>query len=255
VTTGLATVDAFLSSELMEPSDGDAHYTERLVRLPGLSIHYLPLPEGGGAYRRAEFGLDPAATVFVCCQFLPKYRPADDAALARIARAVPGCQFLFVGDPAAPATGQVRRRLGAAFAALGLAPDRHLVFAPPVPPDRFPALLRLGDVYLDTPGWSGGNTSLEAATAGLPMVTLAGRFMRGRHTTGILRALGLDELITKSVDDYVAVATRLALDVPWRREMAARTLAARDRLFRDPAPVRALEDFLVSAVTTCAPRR
>ena len=42
VTSGLPTIDHYLSSEAMEPPNGDAHYTEHLVRLPGLGIHYTP---------------------------------------------------------------------------------------------------------------------------------------------------------------------------------------------------------------------
>ena len=53
---------------------------------------------------------------------------------------------------------------------------------------ELPALLRVGDVYLDSPRWSGGNTTLEAMAVGLPIVTLPGPLMRGRHTAGILRA-------------------------------------------------------------------
>ena len=41
-TTGMPTIDYFLSSELMEPPDGDSHYTERLVRLPHLGMCYMP---------------------------------------------------------------------------------------------------------------------------------------------------------------------------------------------------------------------
>lgn len=255
VTSGLPTLDYFLSSEFMEPPDGDAHYTERLIRLPGLSIHYLPLPEGDPApMDRAAAGLGESGPVFVCCQFLPKYRPADDGALVDIARRVPDGRFLFVGDPAAAMTGRLRARLGAAFAAAGLDPAR-LVFAPPVPPDRFPALLRLGDVYLDSLAWSGGNTALEAAAAGLPMVAVAGRFMRGRHTAGILRALGLEEeLVAADSAGYVETAVRLATDARWRAEMAARTLAAAPGLYRDAEPVRALERFLIGAVTSALPR-
>ena len=33
-TSGLPTIDYFLSSDLMEPLDAARHYTERLVRLP-----------------------------------------------------------------------------------------------------------------------------------------------------------------------------------------------------------------------------
>ncbi len=39
VTSGLATIDHFLSSELMEPADAQAHYRENLVRLPNLSVY------------------------------------------------------------------------------------------------------------------------------------------------------------------------------------------------------------------------
>src|SRR5712691_10277764 len=39
-TTGLPTVDYFLSSALMELAEGTQHYTEKMVPLPGLSIWY-----------------------------------------------------------------------------------------------------------------------------------------------------------------------------------------------------------------------
>ena len=42
-TSGFPTLDYYLSSDLMEPPDADEHYTERLVRLPNLSINYEPL--------------------------------------------------------------------------------------------------------------------------------------------------------------------------------------------------------------------
>ena len=41
-TTGMPTMDYFLSADLMEPPGADAHYTEQLVRLPGLGLHYTP---------------------------------------------------------------------------------------------------------------------------------------------------------------------------------------------------------------------
>src|SRR5262249_58393548 len=42
-TSGYPTLDYFLSSELMEPPDGQQHYTERLVRLPNMSTYYEPV--------------------------------------------------------------------------------------------------------------------------------------------------------------------------------------------------------------------
>ncbi|WP_165644388.1 glycosyltransferase, partial [Oharaeibacter diazotrophicus] len=247
VTSGLPTIDWFLSSELMEPDDGARHYTERLVRLPGLSICYAPLPSEGGRLTRAGLGLRDDAVVYVCCQSLFKYLPRDDALVVAIARRLPAAQFLFIGDPAAPTTAVFRERLHGAFAAAGLDPRRHVVITPPVPPDLFPSLLHCGDVYLDSVGWSGGNTTLEAVACGLPPVTLPTGLMRGRHTTGILCAMDMPELIAADRDDYVAKAVALAdpaLDAAVRARLADR----RARLWNDERPVRALEDWLDRAV-------
>ncbi len=248
VTTGLPGIDLFLSSALMEPEAADRHYTETLVRLPNLSIHYEPPPAGDGTLARGTLGLDDDAIVYLCCQSLFKYHPDDDALLVAIARQVPAARFLFIGDPAVDMNARrLRDRLAAAFAAAGLLADRHVVMTPPVPAAVFPALLRAGDVYLDSPRWSGGNTTLEAMAIGLPIITLPGPLMRGRHTAAILRAAGATAWIARSRDDYVALATRLAS--PAERDRARRDIiAGRSRVFGDLAPVRALEDVLAQAV-------
>ncbi|WP_313951167.1 tetratricopeptide repeat protein, partial [Accumulibacter sp.] len=44
ITTGLASIDLFLSGELLESPDADAHYRERLVRLPGTGCCTSSLP-------------------------------------------------------------------------------------------------------------------------------------------------------------------------------------------------------------------
>lgn len=247
VTSGFATVDAFLSAALMEPEDGDRHYVERLVRLPGLSICYAPLPAEGGRLTRADLGLRSDAVVYVCCQSLFKYRPGDDDLLVALAAAVPAAQFLFIGDPGAPATAVFRDRLAAAFAGAGLDFARQVAIVRPVAPDLFPSLLHCGDVYLDSVGWSGGNTTLEAIACGLPPVTLPTGLMRGRHTAGILAAMGLTDFVAPTRDAYVARAAALA-DPALRARTRARIAAARPRLWNDERPVRALEDWLEQAV-------
>lgn len=251
VTSGLDTVDYFLSSELMEPPEGDRHYSEQLIRLPNLSIHYQPLPQGQGVEQgrlsRASLGLRADALVFICCQSLFKYRPQEDELLVRLAQRLPQAQFLFLGQGGLARTETFRNRLSAAFQQAGLSADRHLVISEPVPADLFPSMLGLGDIYLDSLMWSGGNTSLEAATVGLPIITLEGGLMRGRHTTAILRHLGLGDWIAKDMDQLVALAETLA-DPTTRAQVAARMAERRQWLFHDDTPVRALEAFLRRAV-------
>ncbi len=242
-TSGLPTMDYYLSSEAMEPPDGDAHYTERLVRLPGLGIHYTPPLDAGGTLDRAALGLRADAVAYLCCQSLSKYLPRDDPVWPRIAALVPAAQFLFLSAPDGNCDAGFRARLQRTFAAAGLDWQRHCVLIPPVPHAEFPALLRAADVFLDSIGWSGCNSTLEAVACGLPVVTTPTALMRGRHSAAILICMGLAHRVAPDVDGYVDRAARLA-DAGERARFVAELRAGRSRVFGDPAPVRALEDFL-----------
>jgi protein O-GlcNAc transferase len=79
-------------------------------------------------------------------------------------------------------------------------------------------------------------------------VTLAGPMMRGRHSAAILQMLGVTETIAETLDGYVDIAVRLALDPQARRAVVDRMAANKHRLYFDRSPVRALEDFLERAV-------
>jgi predicted O-linked N-acetylglucosamine transferase (SPINDLY family) len=225
----------------MEPPGAEAHYAERLQRLPGLSVRCDPQPPGSDHPTRAALGFAPADIVYVCCQSAFKYHPGDDRDLAAIAAREARAQFLFVGDPARdPNARRLRARLARSI------PESRLVFVPPVPADAFPALLRAGDAYLDSHRWSGGNTTLEAMAVGLPIVTLPGALMRGRHTAAILRQAGAGAWIAASEREYVDLAAALA-DPGERARARAAVAAGRARVFDDPAPVPALEAFLARA--------
>jgi len=248
-SSGLPTIDYFLSSELMEPPGAEAHYTEKLIRLPNLGIAYVPPPIAASTVTRAALGLPPDAVVFWCCQHLPKYLPEFDGVFARIARQVEGARFIFLASPRGEeVTQRFRRRLARAFAAEGLDPARHVTILGRLLTADFVGVARLCDVFLDSIGWSGCNSALECLDANLPILTWPGPFMRGRHCAAILRMLGVTETIAASADDYVAIAVRLARDPQWRRTLSARMAENRARLFADPAPVRALEAFIERAV-------
>jgi len=247
VTTGMPTVDHFLSSEWMEPRDGERHYSEGLVRLPGLSIHY-PRPAWPREPRsRASLGLPADGVLYLSCQSIYKYHPAFDGLFPAIAREVPAARFVFLSHPVAALTAKLGARLARAFAAAGLDADRHCLFLPRLSQADYHALNAAADVFLDTPGWSGGNTTLEAVAHGLPVVTLPGPLMRQRHALAVLRALGLADSAAADRDGYVAAAARLGRDAGWRDEMRARVLAGTEGVFEQSAGVAGLARFLREA--------
>ena len=128
----------------------------------------------------------------------------------RIAAAVGACQFVFIGFAKSRAvTEAFRARLGACFRCVGMDAEHYCVILPPMPQERFVAAVGLADVVLDTPGWSGGKSTLDCLAQDPAIVTWPGRFMRGRHTAAILRRIGCEATIAGSLDEYVAIAARL----------------------------------------------
>jgi len=243
-TSGFPTIDHFLSGELIEPPDGAEHYSENLVVLPNIAFHYEPLELAPVAVTRAELGLRKTATAYWCAQSLFKYLPQYDEVFPRIAREAGDCQFVFIRHMGKGVTELFQRRLERAFAAAGLKADDHCVFLPALDMNRFSAASAQCEAMLDSIGWSGGNTTLEALAQDLPVVTFQGALMRGRVSAGMLRMMGMPETIAETIEDYVALAVRMGKDPSWRTDMKRRVAQNKQRLYRDRACIAALQDFL-----------
>ena len=252
-TSGFPALDYFLSSDLMEPPGAQDHYTERLVALPNLSIYYEQLDPQPVSLNRTELGLRPTATIYWCGQSLFKYLPQFDQVFPRIAREAGDCQFAFIQyDQGTHLNDLFLQRLDRAFAAYDLRARDYCVLLPRLDTRRFVAAIGLCDIVLDSIGWSGCNSTLEGLHHSLPIVTMTGSLMRGRHSMAILKMLGVEETSTATVEGYVATAVRLARDLPWRMAVKDWISENKHRLYRDASCVLALQDFLDSVARPAA---
>jgi predicted O-linked N-acetylglucosamine transferase (SPINDLY family) len=245
-TSGLPTIDYYLSARDMEPEGAEARYTERLVALPNLGCAYEPT---GVTPQSPSQRLDvPAGVPVLVCPGVPfKYAPAYDALLIGIARALGRCRFVFFSHRSAELSRRLRRRMELAFQREGLDFADFGVFVPWLDREEFLGLLQSADAMLDTTGFSGFNTAMQAVEAGVPIVAMEGAFMRGRFASAILRRMGLHELVAASAHEYIRVASRVGGDSAYCRELRARIAGRRAILFGDEAPIRALEAFLAEA--------
>ena len=243
-TSGLATVDYYLSAEDMEPPGAKASYTEQLITLPHLGCCYQPAGVEAVAPDLLRLGLDPHSPLLLCCGVPFKYAPEHDWLLTEIATRLGRCQLVFFTYRLDKLSMKLARRLEAAFVKRGLEFHRHVKFIPWQNSASYYGLLKRADVFLDTVGFSGFNTAIQALECGLPVVTREGRFLRGRLASGILRRMGLPELVTITSEDYVDLAVRLAQDAEFSGKIRGQIAASRDVLFGDTAPIRAMEEFL-----------
>jgi hypothetical protein len=204
VTSGVDTMDAFFSSALMEPEDGERHYRERLLPLPGLGCWYDP---GALPLQPAQAAADPSAPIrIVCAQNGLKLLPEQDAVFARVLAAVPEAELVLLCGLHAGIEANLLARMRPAFAAHGVDLDRRVRVVGHVDESTFLRELWQADLVLDALAWSGGVTAFETFWGDVPILTLPGAFMRGRHTFAMLRLMDLPELVAADVDDLVAKA-------------------------------------------------
>ena len=254
VTTGLPTIDVFLSAAALEPQDrniAQSHYRERLHLLPGLGTCY-PKPPEPSLRDRAELGLPEVGTLVVCAQSPFKWSPAFTNAVAQILHQSPTTTLVVFDSPDIHRSHLFDDYLRHFFTAANIDHATRVVRLPQLSRVDFLAVLTAADVALDSFGFSGGNTSLDALAVGLPVVTLPGAFMRGRQTFAMLNTLQLpteaaDALIARDESQYVELAACLLCDASRREATRAAINARADRLFGDPAPVAALRLWLLNA--------
>ncbi|MDZ4813341.1 MAG: hypothetical protein SGI99_12135 [Pseudomonadota bacterium] len=204
VTSGLPTIDAYLSCADMEPADAKAHYRESLLLLPDLGTRYR-LPPAPQRLARDALGLPPGKLVVVP-QSLFKLHPDNDAVLLELLSREPNVRILLFATASRLEVHLVRQQLRAR---LGPTLFRQLHFHPMVSRSRFLEILAAADVMLDTLHWSGGNTSLDALRSGLAVATTRSRFMRGRQSAAMLHALQLDSAIAPDASGLAALAAQM----------------------------------------------
>jgi protein O-GlcNAc transferase len=243
ITTGLPTIDYYLSGELMEPPDADAHYSETLIKLPNLGVAYPKpvLPKQNK--NRADFNLPDDAVIYISSQSLFKYLPQYDYVFVRIAQQVPQAKFIFFASESEQITERFYQRLEPYFAAADLNIEDYVILMTRLNWENYLHLNILSDVFLDSIGFSGGNTALDAIACKLPIVTLPGEFMRGRLAYAMLQGLQVKDIVAKDEEDYIKIAVKLGLDPLWRGKVVKAMQSRHDFLYDDITCVRAMEEF------------
>lgn len=205
-TIGAPYIDYIIADEVVIPAPAHGSYVEKVVTLPD---SYQPndstrrVAEG---VTRADAGLPEGAFVFCCMNNVYKIVPAVFDIWMRLLQRVPGSVLMLYSDvPEA----QANLRLEAQER--GIDPAR-LLFGQPWANDRHLARLRLCDLFLDTWPYNAHTTGSDALWAGLPVLSCMGEGFPSRVGASLLHAVGLPELVTRTPDEYEALAFKLATE-------------------------------------------
>ena len=217
-TLGAGYIDYIIADDTVIPPGDEAHYSERLVRLPRCyQVNDSRREIAAEIPRRADCGLPDDAFVF--CNFNSCYKltPSTFAEWMAILVAVPdSVLWLLENNPVACAN--LRREAQAH----GVAGER-LIVAPMIELAPHLARFTLADLY--SLPYNGHTTASDALWAGVPVLTRPGTAFAGRVAASLLKAIGLPELIAETPEQYQAMALLLARD-PLRLAALKEKLAA-----------------------------
>ncbi len=223
-STGLSTIDYRLTDPYLDPPGlFDAFYSEQSIRLVDTFWCYDPLTDQLPV--NALPALRNGFITFGCLNNFCKVNEGCLALWARVLEAVPQSRLLLLAP-----RGRARDDLLARLEHNGISPA-CVEFAGRQPRLEYLRLHQRIDVGFDPLPYNGHTTSLDAFWMGVPIVTLVGKTVVGRAGWSQLCNLGLQELAAETPEQYVALAARLAGDLPRLRELRA---TLRRRMLRSP---------------------
>jgi len=204
LSSGIPTVDYFVTFGLAEPAERESHYSERLVLFDNPPSHYLKpkielLPP-------VEL---PDGNLYGCLQSLFKLHPEFDTVLEQIVANDEAAKIVLIEAENTALTEQLKSRWRNSG---GLLHDRT-VFLPRMGEDAYMSVANSMHVLLDPPYFGSGNTLYESLCFGVPSVTWPGPFMRGRLAAAFYEYMGVcDPPVVKNLSEYAGLATRLVAD-------------------------------------------
>lgn len=243
-TTGIATVDYYLTWGGWECEGYRERYSERAVALERPPVCYLrPEFDSASFMARSGFGLDPERPFYLCPQNPLKIHPDFDDLLARLLEREPRAQLAVIAGSDERWSDLLQQRwrktMGPRAESIRIFPRQSY--------QGYFNLVSLADAVLDTLHFSGGNTSFEILATGTPIVTLPGKPARSRFTHGCYQLMGVDDCIARDEVDYLDIVSRLGNGPGFRSAVRKKIAANRDALFEDVAAVKGFQEFVVTA--------
>ena len=205
-TMGAAFIDYIVADKTIIPASNQSFFSEKIVYLPNCyQVNDARRSISDKRYTRLELGLPETGFVFCCFNNNHKITPATFDSWMRILKQVDSSVlWLFEDNPTAA------RNLRKEAVKRGILADR-LIFAGVMNLPEHLARHRAADLFIDTLPYSAHTTASDALWSGVPLLTLQGDTFAGRVASSLLNAVGLPELITKTREEYEALAIHLAI--------------------------------------------
>ncbi len=207
-TLGAEYIDYLIADKTLIPEESQQYYSEKIIYLPdSYQVNDRQRVIADLRFSRQEMGLPEDSFVF--CSFNNNYKitPLIFDSWMRILKAVESSVLWLLEDNAFAVTNLKNEALSR-----GISPSR-LVFAKRAHLSQHLARHKLADLFLDTLPYNAHTTASDALWAGLPVLTCMGESFASRVAASLLTSIDLQELVTKTLPEYEALAIELATNL------------------------------------------
>lgn len=244
VTSGIKEIDYFVSSRLLEHENSARLFSETLVPLGDLPLSYKQIQMPEKFHSRDHFSIKQKQNIYLCTQAIHKFNPDFDNLIAGILQRDPNGYFYFIARQPQFKTDLWLQRIKTAYPEI----SNRIVALEYLSRDEFFSLLSVVDVMLDTPHYSGANTSYDALSVNCPVVTLPSLYHIGRFTLSLYKKMDMEECVAASAQDYIDIALKLGIEKDYRQQISEKIKQRKELLFDDHSVVKEHEAFFLNAI-------
>jgi predicted O-linked N-acetylglucosamine transferase (SPINDLY family) len=207
-TMGANYIDYILADTYIIPPEQQAFYSEKVVYLPDtFQVSDSKRTIADRTPTRSELMLPDTGFIFCCFNNTFKITPTIFEIWMRLLKEVEGSVLWLSGGIAVAS-----HNLRLAAKQRGIAPERLVISEKTVEYSDYLARYRLVDLFLDTFPFNAGTIANDVLWAGTPLITCSGETYPARMAGSLLTAIGVPELITRSLEEYEALSLKLARD-------------------------------------------
>ena len=244
-TTGIDTIDYFLSTALFEEKNANKKYSEKLICLSQIPTYFEPPEKIGLLKNRSELKLPEKSRLYGCPQSLFKLHPDFDRILSEILKRDTDGYIVLIGNEGKDKFWSeiLKKRWSKNFPIL----NEKVLFTKRLSLLEFFSLSNCVNVLLIPLHFGGGNTSLETMIFGTPSITMPGKHLRTNITSAIYKQMKISNPpITKNVEEYIDLAIKLAKDSKKNNSLREKSKKAANKyLFKSRKALKEFENFLI----------
>ena len=204
-TLGTDLIDYIVADKTLIQKDEEKNYSEKVIYLPDTyQCNDSKKEISKKKFFRKDFNLPEDKFVFCCFNQKYKFNPKIIKLWINILKKIDNSVLWLLDDE-----NQSTNNLIEEFKLGGLNVSR-IIFSKKLPLDEHLARHRLADLFLDTFPYGAHTTASDSLWTGLPLITKIGNTFASRVAASLLKAIGLEELITTNDEQYINLAVELA---------------------------------------------